>query len=67
MEDISHVLALEPRHFGALSGMGFILHRNGDDKAALTVLRRAQVVNPQQPEVKTLIDHLVPDVEGHDL
>jgi Flp pilus assembly protein TadD len=67
MEDISHVLVLEPRHFGALSGMGFILHRNGDDKAALTVLRRAQAVDPQQPEVKALIDQLTPDVEGHEL
>lgn len=67
MEDISHVLVLEPRHFGALSGMGYILHRNGEDKAALDVLRRAAAVNPQSPEVKGLIDQLTPEIEGHDL
>lgn len=64
MEDIAHVLALEPRHFGALSGMGFILHRNGDDKAALAVLRKAAAINPQQPDIKALIEQLTPEVEG---
>ena len=67
MQDIGHVLAIEPRHFGALSGMGFILHRNGQDKAALTVLRKAAQINPQNQDVKSLIDKLTPDVEGHEL
>ncbi len=67
MADIGHVLLLEPRHFGALSGMGFILHRNGDDKAALTVLRKAAAINPQNKEINALIEQLTPDVEGHDL
>lgn len=67
MEDISHVLVLEPHHFGALSGMGFILHRNGEDKAALTVLRQAAAVNPHSPDIKGLIDQLTPEIEGHDL
>ena len=65
MSDIGHVLAIEPRHFGALSGMGFILHRNGDDKAALTVLRRAAAINPQNKDIKGLIEQLTPGVEGH--
>jgi tetratricopeptide (TPR) repeat protein len=67
MVDIGHVLALEPRHFGALSGMGFILHRNGDDKSALTVLRKAAAINPQNKEINALIEQLTPEVEGHDL
>lgn len=67
MADIGHVLALEPRHFGALSGMGLILHRNGEDKAALTVLRRAAGINPQDPQVKTMVDELAHAVEGSEL
>ncbi len=67
MADIGHVLALEPRHFGALSGMGLILHRDGDDKAALVVLRRAAAIDPQDREVKSLVDQLTPVVEGRDL
>ncbi len=67
MEDISHVLALEPRHFGAISGMGFILERHGENKAALTALRRAMEIYPENPEVRKAVDKLTPDVEGHDL
>ena len=67
MADIGQVLTLEPRHFGALSGMGLILHRNGDDKAALTVLRRAAVIDPQNTQVKSMIEDLTPAVEGKDL
>ncbi len=67
MEDISHVLALEPRHFGAISGMGFILERHGEDKAALTALRRALEIYPENPDVRKAVDKLTPEVEGHDL
>ena len=67
MEDISHVLALEPRHFGAISGMGFILARHGEDKAALTALRRALEIYPENPDVRKAVDRLTPEVEGHDL
>ena len=67
MEDISHVLALEPRHFGAISGMGFILERHGEDKAALTTLRRALEIYPENPDVRKAVDKLTPEVEGHDL
>lgn len=67
MADIGHVLAIEPRHFGALSGMGLILHRNGEDKAALTVLRRAAGINPQDAQVKTMVDELAHAVEGSSL
>ncbi len=67
MEDISHVLALEPRHFGALSGHGFHPERNGQDKAALTALRKALEIYPESEEIKKAVDQLVPEVEGRDL
>ena len=67
MEDISHVLALEPRHFGALSGMGFILARHGEEAAALRALRRALSVYPGNADVRKAVDKLAPSVEGRDL
>ena len=67
MEDISHVLALEPRHFGALSGMGYILARHGEDAAALRTMRRALSIYPGDTDVKQAIDKLAPKVEGQDL
>ena len=67
MEDISHVLALEPRHFGALSGMGFILARHGEDAAALRAMRRALSVYPGDADVRKAVDKLAPTVEGQDL
>src|SRR2546428_10793911 len=41
LADIHEVLAREPRHFGALSGLGIILQELGDDKHALDAFRRA--------------------------
>lgn len=67
MEDISHALALEPRHFGAISGLGFILKRNGQEKAALKALRRAEEIYPESPGIRKAVDELVPSVEGRDL
>lgn len=67
MADIGHVLAIQPRHFGALSGMGLILHRHGEDQAALTVLRRAAGINPQDAQVRSMVDELAHTVQGSDL
>ena len=44
LADIREVLKREPRHFGALSGLGLILQDIGDDKQALEVYRRALAV-----------------------
>ena len=67
MEDISHVLALDPRHFGALMGMGTILQRSGNDKRALEAYRRAHEVYPALDNVKRVIDQLAPEVDGRDI
>ncbi len=41
LSDIQRVLALEPRHYGALSGLGMILQDIGDEKRALEAFRKA--------------------------
>jgi tetratricopeptide (TPR) repeat protein len=67
MTDIGEVLKREPRHFGALVGMGLMLQRVGLDKQALGVLRRALAIYPTQPEVVKLVEKLTLEVEGRDL
>jgi tetratricopeptide (TPR) repeat protein len=67
MADIRQVLALEPRHFGAISGLGMILHEFGDDKRALDAFRRAVQINPHLQKIPDLIKSLTEKVEGRDI
>ncbi len=46
LADIFKVLAREPRHFGALSGLGLIMQDVGDDKRALDAYQKALDVYP---------------------
>ena len=50
MADIGQVVKLEPRHFGALAGMGMILQGAGLDKGALEVFNKVLVIYPLDPE-----------------
>jgi tetratricopeptide (TPR) repeat protein len=67
MVDISHVLELEPRHFGALTGLGLILQDIGDDKQALEVYRRALAVDPHLEHIPDVVKTLTEKVEGRDI
>lgn len=64
MEDIGHVLALEPRHFGALTGMAVIMQRHGFKKDALSLLRKAADIYPHNSDLTDMVDKLTLDVEG---
>lgn len=46
LEDIKRVLALEPKHFGALSGEALILMKQGRIDAGQAVLREAVKIHP---------------------
>jgi tetratricopeptide (TPR) repeat protein len=67
LADIHEVLAREPRHFGALSGLGMILQELGDDKHALDAFRRALAVHPHLERIPDLVKTLTEKVEGRDI
>jgi tetratricopeptide (TPR) repeat protein len=67
LADIEQVLAREPRHFGALAGLGMIMQDLGDDKRALDAFRRALAVNPHLEKVPELVKTLSEKVEGRDI
>lgn len=67
LADIGQVLKREPRHFGALSGLGLILQDLGDDKQALEVYRRTLSIHPRIERIPDLIKELQPKVEGRDI
>jgi len=67
IEDIRQVLAREPRHFGALSGLGIILQELGDDKRALDVFRRALALHPRLERIPDLVKKLGEKIDGRDI
>jgi tetratricopeptide (TPR) repeat protein len=67
LQDIGQVLVREPRHFGALAGLGMIMQDLGDDKRALDAFRKALAVNPHLDKVPELVKTLTEKVEGRDI
>jgi tetratricopeptide (TPR) repeat protein len=67
MADIREVLAREPRHFGAMSGLGMILQEFGDERRALDIFRRALAVHPHLQKIPDLVKTLSEKVEGRDI
>ncbi|MBM3607962.1 MAG: tetratricopeptide repeat protein [Alphaproteobacteria bacterium] len=65
--DIAKVLEIEPRHFRALSGLGFIMKHEGFNKQALQALRKALEINPQQERIRKEVETLTQEVEGRDI
>ncbi len=65
--DIERTLALEWRHFGALSGLGMILERLGDKQGAMRAYRRGLEVHPNLPGASAGVERLAPDVDGREL
>ena len=67
MADLQQVLAREPRHFGALSGLGMILHEYGDEKRALEAFRKALEIHPHLQKIPDMVKSLSEKVEGRDI
>jgi tetratricopeptide (TPR) repeat protein len=67
LADIRQVLAREPRHFGALTGLGVIMQEFNEEKFALEAFRRALAVNPHLSKVPDFVKTLTEKVEGRDI
>jgi tetratricopeptide (TPR) repeat protein len=67
LEDIEQVLVREPRHFGALAGLGMIMQDLGEEKRALDAFRQALAINPHLEKVPELVKTLTEKVEGRDI
>ena len=58
MDDIERTLALEERHFGALSGLASIYRTIGNDRGALRTLERLADIMPADEAVQQQIQQL---------
>ena len=65
--DIAKTLTLNPRHFGALAGLGMIFEQLDQPEKALEVYRAALAINPHMPDVKDAVERLETSVGGQDL
>lgn len=61
--DIARTLTLEPRHFGALSGLGLIYDRLKRPKAALRAYRKALEIHPGLKQAEQRVKKLARQVE----
>lgn len=64
LADIRRTLTLEPRHFGAISGLAMILEELGHLEDALKAYQEVLAIHPHQPNLKDTIERLDKEVSG---
>lgn len=62
--DIERTLALEPRHFGALSGMGLIFLAREDFNGALDAFRQVLEIHPRSLSARLHVERLEKLLKG---
>lgn len=67
MQDIQTTLALNPRHFAALSGMGMILEELGHPEEALSAYRAAQAIHPHLANINSAVERLEDELDGSEV
>ncbi len=65
--DIAHTLTLNPRHFGALTGLAVIQETLGNQERALEIYRAVLAIHPHLTDVSKAIERLEKDVAGTEL
>lgn len=64
MSDINQVLAIEPRHFGALAGMAAIMAQTGRDEMALKAWERFLDIYPTERQAQKELGDLAEKLTG---
>jgi len=59
VDDIAATLSLEPRHFGALSGLAMIREAQGRAFEAMEALEKVRVIHPNLPQLANRIQQLM--------
>ena len=67
VSDIGHALELNPRHFGALSGLGMIFEELRRPQKALEVYRMVLTLNPHAEGVPEAVERLEAELLGQEL
>ncbi|HEX2256813.1 MAG TPA: tetratricopeptide repeat protein [Afifellaceae bacterium] len=67
LADIERTLRLEPRHFGALSGLAVILREVGRTETAMSALRQALEIHPHLEDARDLLEKLEAGEAGRDI
>jgi tetratricopeptide (TPR) repeat protein len=67
VNDIARTLTLNPRHFGALSGLGMIFEQMGDEERALEAYKAALAIHPRLEGVNEAVQRLEQDAAGTEL
>ena len=67
LADVDKTLALNPRHFGAMSGFAMILEDLGRPEQALEVHQAVKAIHPNAAGVSEAIDRLTADLQGSSL
>jgi tetratricopeptide (TPR) repeat protein len=62
--DVARTLDLEPRHFGALAGLGLIRRTQGREAEALAAFEQGLAVNPHMPNIEAQARDLRRRVRG---
>ena len=65
--DIAKVLTLNPRHFGALSGLAMILEETGKTDKALEAYKAALAIHPHLQGAAEAVERLEKEAEGQEL
>lgn len=67
VDDIGKTLTLNPKHFGALAGLGMILEEIGKPEKALEAYQAALAIHPHLEGIKDRAEALEIDIAGQDL